>query len=191
MIGKIKGKLVEVEGNVGLIETSSGVSYEIFLPPSLLSHTLNTELIIDTHLQVRDDAHILFGFRTKKDKEFFKMLLSVSGVGPKTAFGIISYSSYDELIQAVRDNEVAYFSRIPGLGKKTAMKIILELSQKLKSEFEMQKMYLTDEDKTVIDALMALGYKSQEAKLALSKVTKSATIEEKIKEALQNTATKK
>lgn len=191
MIGKIKGKLIEVEGNVGLIETSSGLSYEVFLPPALLAHSLEAELVIDTHLQVRDDAHILFGFRSRKDKEFFKMLLSVSGVGPKTAFGIISFSSYDELIQAVRDNEVAYFSRIPGLGKKTAMKIILELSQKLKSEFEMQKMYLTDEDKTVVDALMALGYKSQEAKQALSKVTKSATIEEKIKEALQNTATKK
>ncbi len=191
MIGKIKGKLVEVEGNVGLIETSSGLSYEVFLPPALLAHSLDAELVIDTHLQVRDDAHILFGFRSRKDKEFFKMLLSVSGVGPKTAFGIISFSSYDELIQAVRDNEVAYFSRIPGLGKKTAMKIILELSQKLKSEFEMQKMYLSDEDKTVVDALMALGYKSQEAKQALSKVTKSATIEEKIKEALQNTTAKK
>lgn len=191
MVGRIKGKLIEVEGNVGLVETSSGLSYEVFLPPSLLTHPLNKEISIDTHLQVRDDAHILFGFRSRKDKDFFKMLLSVSGVGPKTAFQIISYSDYDELVQAVRDNEVSYFSRIPGLGKKTAMKIILELSQKLKSDFEMQKMYLSEEDKTVIDALVALGYKSQEAKNALSKLPKSGSVEDKIREALKYTATKK
>jgi Holliday junction DNA helicase RuvA len=95
------------------------------------------------------------------------------------------------LISAVQTNDVAYFSKIPGLGKKTAMKIILELSQKLKSEFDMQKMNLSDEDKTVVDALMALGYKSQEAKQALSKISKGLSIEEKIKEALKNTATKK
>ncbi len=191
MIGKIKGKLIEINGNVGLVETSSGLSYEVFLPPALYAHPLNTAVEIETHLQVRDDAHILFGFKDKKDKELFKLLLSVSGVGPKTAFQVISYTGSDELVGAVQTNDVGYFSKIPGLGKKTAMKIILELSQKLKSEFDMQKMNLSDEDKTVIDALMALGYKSQEAKQALSKIPKGLTIEEKIKEALKYTATKK
>jgi len=183
MIGRIKGKLVEINGNIGLVETSSGLSYEVFLPPALYAHPLNAAVEID--------AHILFGFKDKKDKELFKLLLSVSGVGPKTAFQVTSYTGSDELISAVQTNDVAYFSKIPGLGKKTAMKIILELSQKLKSEFDMQKMNLSDEDKTVVDALMALGYKSQEAKQALSKISKGLSIEEKIKEALKNTATKK
>lgn len=191
MIGRIKGTLVEVDGNVGLIETMSGLSYEVFLPPSLFAHPVNAPLELETHLQVRDDAHILFGFKDKKDKGLFKLLLSVSGVGPKTAFQVTSYTGSDELVSAVQTNDVAYFSKIPGLGKKTAMKIILELSQKLKSEFDMQKMNLSDEDKTVIDALMALGYKSQEAKQAISKIPKELSIEEKIKEALKYTATKK
>jgi Holliday junction DNA helicase RuvA len=191
MIGRIKGKLAEINENVGLVETASGLSYEVFLPPALYSHPLNTAVEIETHLQVRDDAHILFGFKDKKDKGLFKLLLSVSGVGPKTAYQVTSYTGSDELISAVQTNDVAYFSKIPGLGKKTAMKIILELSQKLKSEFDMQKMNLSDEDKTVVDALMALGYKSQEAKQALSKISKGLSIEEKIKEALKNTATKK
>ena len=191
MIGRIKGTLVEIDGNVGLIETSSGLSYEVFLPPAMFAHPVNTPLELETHLQVRDDAHILFGFKDKKDKGLFKLLLSVSGVGPKTAFQVTSYTGSDELVSAVQTNDVAYFSKIPGLGKKTAMKIILELSQKLKSEFDMQKMNLSDEDKTVIDALMALGYKSQEAKQALSKIPKELSIEEKIKEALKCTATKK
>ncbi|MBP6883585.1 Holliday junction branch migration protein RuvA, partial [Candidatus Woesebacteria bacterium] len=84
MIGRIKGKLVEINGNIGLVETSSGLSYEVFLPPALYAHPLNAAVEIETHLQVRDDAHILFGFKDKKDKELFKLLLSVSGVGPKT-----------------------------------------------------------------------------------------------------------
>jgi len=187
MIGRIKGKLVEINGNVGLVETTSGLSYEVFLPPALYAHPLNTPVEIETHLQVRDDAHILFGFKDKKDKELFKLLLSVSGVGPKTSFQVTSYTGSDELIAAVQINDVTYFQKIPGLGKKTAMKIILELSQKLKSEFDMQKMNLSDEDKTVVDALIALGYKSQEAKQALSKIPKGGTIEEKIKKVLSFT----
>ncbi len=185
MIGRIKGTLVSVEGNVGLIETASGLSYEVFLQPSLLAHPFNTTIEIETYFQVRDDAHILFGFRSKQDKTLFGLLLSVSGVGPKTAFQIVSYASHDELITAVQSNDVQFFSKIPGLGKKTAMKIILELSQKLKSEFDMKKMQMTDEDRTVIDALMSLGYKSQEAKQAISKIPTGLSIEEKIKEALK------
>lgn len=191
MIGRLKGILVEVEGNTGLVETPGGLSYEVFLQPSLLSHTLQSSIEIETYLQVRDDAHILFGFQSKQDKRLFSLLLSVSGVGPKTAFQIVSYAAHDELIAAVQSNDVQFFSKIPGLGKKTAMKIILELSQKLKSEFDLKKMQISDEDKTVIDALMSLGYKSQEAKQAVSAIPAGLSIEEKIKEALKTTSSKK
>ena len=191
MIGRIKGVLVEVEGNVGLIETMSGLSYEVYLQPSLLAHKLGSKLEIDTYFQVRDDAHILFGFQSKQDKRLFGLLLSVSGVGPKTAFQIVSYANHDELVTAVQSNDVRFFSKIPGLGKKTAMKIILELSQKLEAEFDMKKMQITEEDRTVIDALMSLGYQSQEAKQAISKIPSTLSIEEKIKEALKHTSTAK
>lgn len=186
MIGKIKGKLVEVEGNVGLIETSGGVFYNIFLPPSLLSLSFNEKVIeVYTYLHVRDDALILFGFKEKKEYDFFKLLLSVSGVGPKTAYSVISYTKVDQLLNAVKNNDLSYFSKIPGLGKKTAMKIILELSQKLDQEFKLEKMYLSDDDKTFISALVSLGFKNHEANELLNKVPKELTLEEKIREGIR------
>lgn len=187
MIGKLKGKLVEIDNNVGLIETSGGVFYEVFLTPSLISQTTLTSLIIlYTYLQVREDALILFGFQTKKEHEFFKLLLTVPGVGPKTAYGVISYFPLDLLVKSVQSNDIESFTRIPGLGRKTAMKIILELSIKLKSEFDMTKMVLSEDDKTVVDALVSLGYKSNEAKKLLQKIPKDLSIEEKIKHALKS-----
>lgn len=79
MIGRIKGKLVEINGNVGLVETSSGLSYEVFLPPALYAHPLNTAVEIETHLQVRDDAHILFGFKDKKIKSYLSFYFQFLG----------------------------------------------------------------------------------------------------------------
>ncbi|MEK9170003.1 MAG: Holliday junction branch migration protein RuvA [Patescibacteria group bacterium] len=195
MIGKLKGKLVEVDGNVGLIETSGGVFYQVYLPFSLLStfqlpplsSTVNhlPSIEIYTYLQVRDDALVLFGFETKKHHDFFKLLLTVSGVGPKTAFSVISAIPLDSLVQFVQSNDVDAFTKVPGLGRKTAMKIILELSSKLKSDFDMSKMILSDDDQTAVSALVSLGYKSFDAKKIISKLPKNLTVEEKIKEALK------
>lgn len=196
MIGKLKGKLVEVEGNIGLIETSGGVFYQVYLPFSLLStfqlpplsSTVNhlPSIEIYTYLQVRDDALVLFGFETKKHHDFFKLLLTVSGVGPKTAFSVISLVPLDKLVQCVTSNDVDSL-KVPGLGRKTAMKIILEPSSKLKSDFDMSKMILSDDDQTVVSALVSLGYKSYDAKKLVSKLPKNLTVEEKIKEVLKKT----
>ncbi len=186
MIGKLKGTLSELDGNIALIETKGGVYYSVFFTPSLISQiSPKSPIEVYTYLQVREDALILFAFETKDELSLFNLLLSVSGVGPKTAYLIISYAKVDELIQAVKENDIDFFSKIRGLGKKTAMKIILELSQKLRQEFELKKMYLSEEDKTVVDALVALGFKSHEASSAVSKLTKKLSIEEKIKEALK------
>lgn len=187
MIGKLKGKLVEVDKNIGLIETSGGVFYQVFLPISLTAPTsLNSLIEIYTYLQVRDDALVLFGFETKKHHDFFKLLLTVSGVGPKTAFSVISNISLDLLVKSVQSNDVDAFTQVPGLGRKTAMKIILELSSKLKTDFDMKNMILSDEDQTVISALVSLGYKSFDAKKIVSKLPKNLSVEEKIKNALKN-----
>ncbi len=186
MIGKLKGVLSEIDGNIGLIQTASGISYYAYLTPSLISQiSPKAPIEVYTYLQVREDAHTLFAFGTKDEYSLFQLLLSVSGVGPKTAYLVISYAKVNELIQAVKDNDIDFFSRIRGLGKKTAMKIILELSQKLKQEFELKKMYLSEEDKTVVDALVALGFKSHDATGIISKLPKKLSIEEKIKEALK------
>lgn len=186
MIGKLKGKLVEIDKNIGLIETSGGVFYQVFLPNSLTSSTsLDSPIEIYTYLQVRDDALVLFGFGTKQQHDFFLLLLTVSGVGPKTAFTVISALKTEEIVQAVTSNEVDALTKVPGLGRKTAMKIILELSTKFKSGFDMKNMVLSDDDQTVISALVSLGYKSYDAKKIVSKLPKNLTVEEKIKEALK------
>lgn len=186
MIGKIKGMVSEIEGNVGLIETASGVYYQVYLTSSLMrSARLDQSIEMYTYLQVREDALILFGFETKQEYELYKMLISVSGVGPKTAHGLISFSNADDLVTAIKENNVDYVSRIPGLGKKTAMKIILELSDKLKSGFKLDMMTVSDDDRTVVEALLALGFGSQEARLALSKVSKDLSMENKIKESIK------
>ena len=191
MIGKIKGVLSSVEGNVGLIETPGGVSYEVYLTPNLLSKKIGSVMDILSSLQVRDDEFFLFCFESVDQHHFFKLLLSVSGVGPKTAFNVVSHTRVNELLQAVKENDVEYFTQVPGLGKKTSMKIILELSQKVKSEFKFNQMNMSDDDKTVIEALVALGYKTQEAKNLFSKLPKDLSIEEKIKHALKLTVQKK
>lgn len=185
MIGKIKGTLREVDGTTGLIETASGVSYLLYLTPPMLALSPESEVDLYTYLQVRDDALVLFAFEHKRQLELFKLLITVSGVGPKSAYGIISFTKADELRQAIQDNDVNFFTHIPGLGKKTAMKIILELAQKLKEDFTMDKMQLSDDDKTVIDALVALGFKIQEARQIQTKIPQNLSVEEKIKAGLR------
>lgn len=186
MIGKLKGKVHEIEGNLGLIETSSGLFYRVFLTPELISSSPpGKDLEIYTYLQVRDDALVLFGFDTKDEYRMFTALLTVPGVGPKTAFSVVSFTSVNDLTAAIKSNNADYFTHIPGLGKKTALKIMLELSQKMNSEFSLEKAYLSENDKTVVDALVSLGYSRQEAQNMLQKIPKDMTIENKIKEALK------
>jgi len=186
MIGKLKGILSEVNKNIGLIETSGGVFYQVYLTPFLISHTsTSSPITLYTYLQVRDDALVLFGFQTKQEHDFFQMLLTVPSVGPKTAFNIISLSNIDDIIEATKKNDLDYFTKIPGLGKKTGLKIILELSQKLKTEFKFQDTVLSEDDKTVVDALVSLGYKSQEARKLIFNLPKRLSVEERIKKALK------
>lgn len=186
MIGKIKGKLIEISGNIGLIETSSGVSYEVYLTPNIISSS-NLESLIDiyTYLHVREDAMILFGFQTKKEYNIFKLLLTVSGVGPKTAFSIISFIKFDDLIHAIKNNDVDILTQVSGLGKKTAMKIILELSSKIDADFDFKNIVFSSDDKIAIDALVSLGFSLKDAKNIVSKLPKNLTIEEKITQALK------
>ncbi len=186
MIGKIKGTLTDVESNVGLVETVSGLSYNVFLTNSLLTaYQPPVEVEIITYLQVREDALILFGFKTKQEKKLFHLLLDVSGVGPKSAFTIVSFSKVEELINAVKQQDIKYFTRIPGLGKKTAMKIMLELSQKFKAEFKFEQPEETEDDKMVIDALSSLGFKVADARKALEKIPTDIEVEQRVKKAIQ------
>jgi len=187
MISKIKGKLVEVENNIGLIETQSGVFFQVYLSPRLIkSFPLNSLVEIYTYLEVKEDALNLYGFTNKEEYQIFKNLLTVSGVGAKTAFSVISFLTIKEIIDGINQNNINTFAVVPRLGKKTAAKIILELSQKLKKEFNFSNLYLSEDDKMIIDTLVTLGYKTHEAKNIFLKIPKNLSFEEKIKWALKN-----
>ncbi|MDA1317324.1 MAG: Holliday junction branch migration protein RuvA [bacterium] len=186
MIGKIKGILDEVEGSIGLIETASGLYYRVFLTNATLSrYSPASEITIYTYHHIREDTQLLFGFETKREYTLFVLLIGVNGVGPKSAFLIISSSTVDELIQAVKENDYSYFTRIKGLGKKTALKILLDLSTKFNSEFIFEpEKPMSESDKTVIAALVSLGFAKKEATDALHVLESTLSTEEKIKEAI-------
>lgn len=188
MIGKITGKLIEIDyqENSGLIETRGGISFNVFLPTNLKNERyINQEVSLYTHLQLRDDRLILYGFLKKEEYFLFLKLINVDTIGPKTAFNIINSISCDQLIEAVKTNNLDLLTSIPGLGKKTALKIIVELSSKLKEELDLKKINLSQEDKDLIEALKSLGYKNEEIKKIVSKIPVNLSLEERIKKALQ------
>lgn len=185
MIGKIKGTLTELTNTVGYVELPSGLSYLVYIPPSLLSASLPREIELYTYLHVREDALILFGFETKKEHDLFCDLLSISGVGPKLAYTIICTAKEDELIRAIQRQDIEYLTAIPGLGKKTAMKIILDLAQKLKQDVDLKAMNISEEEQTILDALVSLGFETSKARGVLRKISPDLALEEKIKEAIR------
>ena len=192
MIAKIKGKLIDIEGNKGFIETASGLTYEVFLVPSIIKDNIIGKTIeVFTQLIVREDSQTLYGFVDKSEINIYKMFISISGIGPKVAFSVISFSSPESLLTAVKNNDVDFFTRIPGLGKKTALKIVIELSGKLESGFSIEKIYMSEDDKLVLDALVSLGFKADEARKIMTNIPKNIPVEEKIKKGLQLGTTKK
>lgn len=185
MIGKIRGRIDEIDGNEALIETTSGVFYRVHLTNALLGqYPPGSDIVVYTYHHIREDTQLLFGFSDSRTYKLFLLLLSVSGVGPKSAYSIVAHSSVDELVRGVRSNDVSVFTKIPGLGKKTALKIILELSSKFKSEFVLEQSYVSEDDQVVIDALMSLGFSPSEANEILPKLDKELSMEEKIKQAI-------
>lgn len=185
MIGKIKGTLTEFFSQEGLIETSGGVFYRIFLPVSFRSLTLPAPVEVYTYLHVREDALILYGFESRQKLELFSLFHSVQGVGPKTAFTMTSFVHGEEMRQAIQANDVSYFTRIPGLGKKTAVKMIVELSSKLKQEVSLGALHMSEDDESVLSGLTSLGFSSTEVRKIMPKIDAKATLEERITQGIR------
>lgn len=201
MIAYIKGKLEEVRSAAVVVETS-GTGYEINVPGSTaeeLQHHLHEEIKIHTYLQVREDGVALFGFVTRDALEVFKQLITVSGIGPKGALGILSAMSTDDLRFAVLAGDTKAISKCPGIGAKTAGKLILELKDKFKLEDAFEEKWEksaavsgngnTDETvrKDAIEALTALGYAPSDAIKAVRAVaiTEGMTTEDVLKLSLK------
>ncbi|MCD8248424.1 MAG: Holliday junction branch migration protein RuvA [Lachnospiraceae bacterium] len=201
MIGFLKGRVEEIyEG--GLVLDVNGVGYELLVPGQLLSTIGGTgrELKLYTYMQLREDAVVLFGFLTRDDLAMFKMLIGVSGVGPKAGLAIMSALGADELRFAVLADDAKKIAKTPGIGAKTAQKIILELKDRLDLEDALERKLgadvLTPEAAAVeegmlqdaVEALVALGYGSTEALKAVRAVelTEDMDVERLLREALRH-----
>lgn len=186
MINRIKGTLISIRENKAEIETKSGLVYLVYISPkSTVKLGKNSEVMFFTHLQVREDAWTLYGFETEPELDFFHLLITVSGVGPKTAFNLMSHLTLDVIIKGIKENNPMLFSGVSGLGKKTTLKIILELSSKLNAKFDMRKMQLTPDDQTVIDTLVTLGFSKIDSANIMQKTPPNKSIEERVALALQ------
>lgn len=198
MYSYIRGPLAEIETDHIVIDVN-GIGYNIYVPVNSYDYLpgLGEECKIHTYLHVREDAMILYGFLTKDDLELFKQLITVSGIGPKGAIGILSALSADDLRFAILAGDSKAISKAPGIGAKTAQRVILELKDKMSLEDAFEKksehattQHITSNNQVKNDAVLALnalGYSSSESLKAVSKVdiTPNMNVEDVLKQALK------
>ena len=187
MIGSIKGKIILKTEKFLIVETS-GVGYKINVSPDTISKTkkVGDEIMLWIHTHVREDSLDLYGFLDYSELEFFEMLISVSGIGPKGALTILGVSSIETLRKAISTSDTSYLTKISGIGKKTAEKIVIELRDKITSDMKNEKGNNSLQgDLDSLEALKSLGYSQNEAREALKKVTSNINTNTKIREALK------
>lgn len=185
MISRLCGLLLEKTPPVLLVDVH-GVGYEVFAPMTTIYRLpdVGNEVMLHTHFVVREDVQQLFGFADTRDRELFRTLIKVNGVGPKMALGIMSGMEVNDLVRCVRSNNIAALTTIPGVGKKTAERLLIELRDKL-AEWEVvglgstqpktTAMQLTDPASEAETALVALGYKPQEASRMIQQVAQQSS----------------
>ncbi|MEI7709330.1 MAG: Holliday junction branch migration protein RuvA [bacterium] len=186
MIGSIKGKIILKKEKFLIIETS-GVGYKISVSLETVSRLKNenSETTLWIHTHVREDAFDLYGFLEYSELEFFEMLISISGIGPKGALTILGVSSVETLSKAISTGDTSYLTKISGIGKKTAEKIVIELRDKVGKELNTQEGGSLSDEMDALEALKSLGYSQMEAREALKKVTGDKNTNAKIREALK------
>lgn len=186
MIGKLTGTLAERNPPQVVIDCN-GVGYEVDVPMSTfynLPHT-GERVSLLTHFVVREDAQILYGFGTHPERAAFRQLIKISGIGPRMALGVLSGLSVGELAQIVTLQDAGRLVKIPGIGKKTAERLLLELKGKLGADLALPAHAATDAQADILQALIALGYSDKEASAALKALPKDASVSDGIKLALR------
>ena len=188
MIGRIQGILVSVHPPRLLVDCQ-GVGYEIDVPMSTLYQLpeVNQKITLLTHFQVREDAQQLFGFATETEREAFRQLIKISGVGSRTALAVLSGMSVNELAQAIALQEAGRLTQVPGIGKKTAERLCLELKGKLAPDLGIVggKPQAIEASSEVLQALLALGYSEKEALLALKQIPPDTSVSDGIRMGLK------
>ena len=192
MISYLRGKVINKSVNYAILEVAS-IGYQIFAGENFLNELkIGSEFEVYTHHQVREEASDLYGFKNMEDLELFELLLTVSGVGPKSALGVISMASANDIKEAIIRGDANLLTKVSGIGKKTAERLVLELKTKVlrgsaSSNLESPNLMGSDE----IDALMSLGYSLSEARSAFNLVDPSITDSgERVKAALKKMAKK-
>lgn len=185
MIGRLRGIVVERAPPHLLLEVQ-GVAYEVELPLSTFGDLPgNGEAVLYTHLVVREDAHLLYGFLTVTRRAWFRMLLKVNGVGPRVALALLSGLTDDELWACVHEGNIARLTRVPGVGRKTAERLLIELRGKMPEGGQAS----VEQGEEAVTALLTLGYNEREARIAMERAEKAlgkaANSEALIREALR------
>ena len=186
MIGRLSGLLLD-KNPAQLIVDCNGVGYEVGVPMSTFYNLPATgeRVTLLTHMVVREDAQLLYGFGTTQERELFRELIKISGIGARTALAILSGMSVNDLAQAVTLQEVGRLTRIPGIGKKTAERLLLELKGKLGAELGAAPGTEGESSNDVLSALLALGYSEKEALLAIKQVPAGSSVSDGIRQALK------
>jgi holliday junction DNA helicase RuvA len=189
MIGRIHGTLITISAPKLLIDCH-GVGYEVDVPMSTLYQlpAVGQVITLLTHFHVREDQQQLFGFATDAERNAFRSLIKISGVGARTALAVLSGMSVGELIQAIATQDPGALVRVPGIGKKTAERLLLELKGKLAPDLGMTQHPTGKPDATaeVIQALVSLGYSDKEAHLAVRQIPADTSVSDGIKIALKS-----
>ena len=187
MIGRLSGILLEKNPPQLLVDVQ-GVGYEVDVPMSTFYNLpgVGERVTLFTHQAIREDAHLLFGFGNAEERAVFRQLIKITGVGARTALSILSGLSIADLAQAVTLQEAGRLVKIPGIGKKTAERLLLELKGKLGAELGSAGVHaVPDSQSDILNALVALGYSDKEALLALKTVPAGASVSDGIKQALK------
>lgn len=194
MIGRIQGQLVEVSENTILVD-AGGVCYELEVTATALTRLPpgNSHVQLYTHFVVREDAQLLYGFANRDERNLFRALIRITGVGPKLALSLISSVALADLARSVQDNDVALLTRVPGVGRKTAQRLLVELKDTLADLVVVEEINAGHATSLVAieaeQALVALGYKPNEAQRVVSSVEiEAATTEEIVRAALKRIA---
>lgn len=188
MIGRISGIIIDKTPPMICIDVG-GVGYEIDVPMTTLYGLPNVgeKATLVTHLAVRDDAHTLYGFTDNHQRSAFRTLIKVSGIGARTALAILSGMTVDELAHAISQQESAHLLSIPGIGKKTAERLLLELRDKIQASADDDVSASSSQNSNdILDALMALGYSNKEAVRAIKKLPSDTSTTDGIRLALQH-----
>ena len=186
MIGRIKGTLLEKNPPHILVDCN-GVGYDIDVPMSTLYQLpeIGNSVVLHTHHLVREDAQQLFGFATENERETFRTLIKISGVGARTALTILSGMSVTDIALAVSMQDTSRLMTVPGIGKKTAERLLLELKGKFGTDLQSSAGSTSSASSDILQALIALGYSDKEAVSALKQVPNDASVSDGIRLALK------